>query len=96
MAVVSPNIDRLNLRALPAVGTGVVDSLRSGQTVTVISGPSCNSNYNWWRVELESGDRGWVAEGTWDEFFVVPLTDPLVLPNPFDWTCARQAICLTP
>lgn len=87
IAVVAPTINRLNLRALPAVGTGVVAVLEPGDIMTVIDGPSCNRPYNWWRVELADGARGWIAEGTWDEFFVGPLTDQFTPVDPYVWSC---------
>lgn len=98
-AVVVAGIDRLNLRALPALSTGVVDLLRGGEQVTVISGPSCNGNYNWWRVERGNGERGWVAEGDWEQFYVVPLRDQFAPPDPFEWSCPPRIVtrhCLVP
>lgn len=100
-AVVAPNVGPLNVRALPAVSTGIDDQLYSGNRVTVISGPSCNGHYNWWRVETGAGVRGWVAEGTWERYWVVPARDADVTgytPNPLDFTCPpqRPARCYTP
>lgn len=99
IAAVAPEINRLNLRALPAVSTGVVDLLGSGDIMTVLSGPSCNGNYNWWRVELENGNRGWVAEGNWERFYVIPLRDQFAPPDPFEWSCPPRIAtrhCLVP
>jgi hypothetical protein len=76
-----PGLRGLRLRALPAVGAGEVSTLNSGTTFTVIAGPSCNGGYNWWRVELTNavpGQRGWLAEGSWSQYFVVP-TENLTL-----------------
>lgn len=72
-AEVAPDIDRLRLRILPAVGTGEAGLLYAGTLMTVLDGPSCNGGYHWWRVELDSGLRGWVAEGTWTTYYVAPL-----------------------
>ena len=72
---VAPDIDRLNLRALPAVGTGEVRLLYSGNQFEVIGGPSCNGGYSWWRVELSTGETGWVAEGAWDAYYLRPVID---------------------
>ncbi|MCC6614180.1 MAG: SH3 domain-containing protein [Anaerolineae bacterium] len=96
-AVVGPNVDRLNVRALPAVETGVRAQLYRGAALNVIDGPSCNGGYNWWHVELADGTRGWVAEGTWNVYYVIPasMTRP---PLPFEWTCAPrlQRWCILP
>lgn len=63
----------LRLRALPVVGSGEVANLNGGTAFTVIGGPSCNGGYNWWRIELTiGGTRGWLAEGTWTQYFVMP------------------------
>jgi len=89
-AIVSPRIQRLNLRSLPAVETGVEQVLNPGTPVTVLSGPSCNGSYNWWRVETANGRRGWVAEGTWDEYYVLPARDADRVINPLEWTCTAR------
>lgn len=72
---VAPGIDRLRLRALPAVGTGEVGLLYAGNAFEVISGPSCNGGYAWWRVTLEQGKTGWVAEGDWQQYYLRPVSD---------------------
>ncbi|MBZ0293449.1 MAG: SH3 domain-containing protein [Anaerolineae bacterium] len=70
--VVAPGMVGLHLRSLPAIGTGTVASMNAGTPFTVISGPSCNGGYNWWRVRI-SGDRiGWAAEATWAEYYLTP------------------------
>jgi hypothetical protein len=86
-AIVAENIGPLNLRALPAVSTGVEVQLYSGNQLTVLSGPSCNGHFNWWRIETANGHRGWVAEGTWQDYWVVPLPDFDRHINPLDWSC---------
>ena len=68
-------VDRLRLRALPAVGTGEVRLLNAGTRVGVMAGPSCNGGYAWWRVELENGTTGWAAEGTWESYYLRPVSD---------------------
>jgi hypothetical protein len=82
--------DGLSLRALPAVSTGLDGKLYAGNTLKVIAGPSCNGIYNWWRVETSAGVRGWVAEGTWDGYFVVPPEDAENPPTPFDTACIHD------
>ncbi len=72
-AEVAPDIDRLRLRALPAVGTGEVRLLYTGNQFDVLAGPSCNGGYTWWRVVLDDETSGWVAEGTWEEYYLRPL-----------------------
>ncbi len=69
---VVPGLRGLRLRALPVVDAGEVANLNGGTAFTVLTGPSCNGGYNWWRVELTiGGTRGWLAEGTWTQYFVM-------------------------
>ena len=81
-AVVAREADGLTLRALPAVSTGVDAKLYSGNHLKVIGGPSCNGGYNWWRVQTDRGTKGWVAEGSWAYYYVVPLEDAQQPPSP--------------
>lgn len=79
--------DGLSLRALPSASTGLDAKLYHGNTLKVISGPSCNGLYTWWRVETSRGLRGWVAEGTWADYYVVPAAEADDPPTPFDAAC---------
>lgn len=88
-AVVAAGVGPLNVRALPAVDTGISVQVYGGNKLTVIGGPSCNGLYTWWRVESANGSRGWVAEGTWKQYFVVPLEDAEAPPDPFEGGCVQ-------
>ena len=81
--------DGLSLRALPAVSTGLDGKLYTGNVLKVIGGPSCNGIYNWWRVETSAGIRGWVAEGSWDAYFVVPAAAAKTPLTPFEAACLQ-------
>ncbi len=74
---VTPGLIGLHLRALPAIGAGTVLSLNSGTRFEVISGPSCNSGFNWWRVTVvgTGGTSGWIAEADWSQYFVRPFAE---------------------
>ncbi len=92
-AVVAPGLWGLNLRALPAVSTGVRAQVGAGQRLTVLSGPSCNGHYRWWRIELPNGAGGWLAEGTWKEYYLIPVRpDGQARPqvSPAIWSCAGR------
>jgi uncharacterized protein YgiM (DUF1202 family) len=78
---------QLNMRALPSAETGITVKLHVGTRLKVIAGPSCNSLYTWWRVETPNGLRGWVAEGTWEEYYIVPAEDAEEPPTPFEAAC---------
>jgi hypothetical protein len=94
--VVAPGIDRLNLRMLPAVDTGVARQLRDGDRLTILDGPSCNGAYTWWRAEAETGERGWVAEGDWESYYVNPARALDRVVNSWQWTCHRLNARLCP
>lgn len=72
VGMITAGTDRLNLRALPAVGAGVVAQLYQNTRFEVLTGPSCNGGYSWWRVRLADGRTGWLAEGTWTRYYLAP------------------------
>jgi len=73
---VAAGVAGLRLRALPAIGAGTVRTLYAGNAFTVLAGPSCNSGYNWWRVEMNSnGVTGWLAEAQWSRYYLSPIRD---------------------
>ena len=92
-AVVAPGVWGLNLRALPAVSTGVRAQIGAGQRMAVLDGPSCNRQFHWFRVELPNGLTGWLAEGDWGGYFVVPANadgTPRAQVSPLDWSCGGR------
>ena len=94
-AVVAPGQWGLNLSALPAVSTGVRAQIGAGQRMTVLDGPSCNGHYRWFRVELPNGVSGWLAEGSWAEYYILPASDadpsaPGPTVEPADWSCRER------
>lgn len=104
-AVVSPEVGQVNLRALPAVDTGIEAALYQGNRLQVLAGPSCNGHYRWWRVETARGLRGWAAEGSWERYYLVPAADADALPqrplpDPVAFSCPERRPaprrCITP
>jgi hypothetical protein len=97
VAVVAPGIRQLNLRALPALTTGIERQLAQGAALTLIGGPVCNNAFVWWRVELADGARGWAAEANWRLFFLAPVHASSTL-TPLDWSCQARPprICPLP
>lgn len=65
--------ETLNVRAGPGTGFDRVGVLLQGQTVSILEGPQQADGYTWWRVRTEEGLEGWVAEGTNDVQWVVPI-----------------------
>lgn len=85
----------LRLRALPAVGAGTLHTLSTGTPFTVIAGPSCNSGYYWWRVEVPQKGIGWVAEGDSEQFYLEPDTLPAALPQDLFVVWASEGMIYT-
>ncbi len=91
--IVAPGIEALNVRALPARDTGIVARLSAGMRLRAVGGRSCGGRYVWRRVELPNGARGWVAEGDWDGYYLIPA-DGRRIPTPFAWSCPPLRRCL--
>lgn len=87
-AIVAPNLGPLNLRLLPAVSTGIAAQLYGGSRVTVIGQPSCNGEYTWLRVEVPGGRSGWIAQGDWNSYWLLPADMAAEdVPTPFEFSC---------
>lgn len=72
-AEVVPLIGNLRLRTLPNADTGIVAELFQGNQMTVLSEPSCNGGYYWYRVQLaDDVTTGWVAEGVPGQYWLLP------------------------
>ncbi|MBZ0285771.1 MAG: S8 family serine peptidase [Anaerolineae bacterium] len=68
-------------------GGSELDRLNLGQLFTVIGGPVCLSQLNWWEVELDTGAIGWVGEGE-DYYLIAPVVlESAELPQEYDPTC---------
>lgn len=68
--------DPIRLRKTPGKEGEIIASLKTGTKFEVIDGPQCaGSNWSWWKVKLDSGQVGWVAEGgdAIDPYFLCPL-----------------------
>jgi hypothetical protein len=55
--------DDLIVRKGPGRDYKELRGIKPGTNFMIIDGPSCASNWFWWKVELDSGLEGWVAEG---------------------------------
>lgn len=61
--------DNLNLRGTPSMDGEILKKLRTGEWLTIVSGPKVADDYVWWNVEIKDGTRGWVVEMPgWYEF----------------------------
>jgi len=65
----------LIVRKGPGLDSEQLTSIKPGTTFIIRDGPSCANNWSWWKVELDSGLEGWVAEGgdNIDPYFVCPV-----------------------
>ena len=78
--VVVRTVQGLRLRNLPAVGAGEERLLGPGTPFTVEEGPLCNTGYEWYKVRLDDGTAGWIAEGDTEQYWIEPASsEPVAL-----------------
>lgn len=67
--------DDLIVRKGPGSDSDALRGIEPGTIFMITDGPSCANNWLWWKVELDSGLTGWVAEGgdNIDPYFICPL-----------------------
>ncbi len=68
--VTAPN--GLNLRQTASAAGTLIVQLATGQTVTVLEGPTQADGYTWWRVNAGDGQSGWVAQGDDETVWLSP------------------------
>lgn len=61
-----------NLRTSPSAATVTLGVLADGEIVTVIAGPACAENLNWWQVRRWNGQTGYTAEGSAGVYWLEP------------------------
>jgi hypothetical protein len=66
----------LNMREQADRQSRQVGKLNSGAIVTIIGGPSQADDYTWWQVDDGKGLKGWVAEGSGADKWLVPEAPP--------------------
>lgn len=67
--------DGVYVRSEPLRSATKITKLETGSPFTVIGGPACADNWSWWKIRLNDGREGWIAEG-WDEidsYFICPI-----------------------
>ena len=74
-AKVCTQSEDLIVREEPGRDGKVLAGAEPGTNFLIIDGPSCANNWSWWKVELDSGLEGWIAEGgdNTDPYFICPL-----------------------
>lgn len=74
-AMVCPSVDSVKVRDNPGMSGNRITSLRAGTRFEVIGGPECaGNNWSWWKVRLNDGTVGWMAEGgdQIDQYYLCP------------------------
>lgn len=73
-AVVCTADDRVALRTGPSKSNAIIRYIDSGVEMWVIDGPECANNWSWWKVRVQDGTVGWMAEGgdAIDPYFLCP------------------------
>lgn len=52
----------LNLRESPSLTSNILEKLKEGNKIRILSGPVQEDGYYWWSVVTEQGAQGWVAD----------------------------------
>ena len=67
--------ENVRLRDAPARSATTIFSLPVGSQFTVIDGPECSDDWSWWKITLDNGTTGWIAEGgdKIDPYFICPI-----------------------
>lgn len=60
------------IRDAAGLGGSTIDHIKPGETISILDGPICESDYIWWKVKNEKGIIGWTAEGIENEFWILP------------------------
>jgi hypothetical protein len=59
--LVTVESESANVRAEPSTDADVLVNIPQGSTAIVLSGPETGDGYDWYEVELDDGQTGWVA-----------------------------------
>lgn len=62
----------LNVRSQPSTSASVVEILSAGDIVTILDGPLCREEFNWWQLQTANGNTGWSAESSDERYFLTP------------------------
>ena len=60
-----------NLRLRPTTNALLLHVIPENEIIPVMDGPFCAGSYAWWQVDYD-GERGWVAEGTGEFYWLAP------------------------
>jgi hypothetical protein len=74
-AIVCTQSDDLIVRKGPGLDGKVLTGVEPGTILLITDGPACADKWFWWKVELDSGLEGWIAEGgdDVDPYFICPV-----------------------
>lgn len=61
------------IRSQPNTSGARIGQIPGSSTFSVLSGPVCGSNLNWWQVNY-NGVIGWTAEGQYSTYWVEPVS----------------------
>ncbi len=63
--------DANNVRDTPSASGTRIGQIAGGEVFTVLDGPVCDDEFNWWQVEY--GELvGWTVEGTLEAYWIEP------------------------
>jgi hypothetical protein len=62
----------VRMRSRPGKAGEVIAQVPEGTSVTLMENPICEEGLLWWKVEIPTGEVGYVAEGTADGYLLEP------------------------
>jgi sugar lactone lactonase YvrE len=61
------------VRKEPSKDADIVGQIEPGEQIVIRDGPSCDEDWVWWKIEsVETGLKGWTAEGDGTEYWLTP------------------------
>ncbi|MEO8610210.1 MAG: SH3 domain-containing protein [Chloroflexota bacterium] len=65
---------RVNVRPAPNISTPPSGQVKNGDSFNVLNGPVCADSVRWFQIRYgENNDKGWIAEGQNNVYFVEPV-----------------------
>lgn len=62
------------VRSSPGTGNKVVGTLKPGERIEILEGPSCFNDMVWWRIRsLQNDLTGWTSEGDSDDYWIITI-----------------------
>jgi uncharacterized protein YraI len=62
----------IRVRSGPGISANKIKTIPEGTVMSIVDGPVCKDNFEWWNAKFDDGTVGWVAEGEPGNYFIEP------------------------